>query len=156
MYKLLSFHFLSSRTLAELSGRGVIFQMSSLPGTTWTVSASGGGISSGSSSTLLWGHRDTHTHTSSCLTWTKLRPNICNFEIRKTWYLFTALFFIWILFVRLFVGIKGSRIYCVQTFSPFAVYRTKLLFAADMQEPNVNKPQMSLIFNTSSLSNTVD
>lgn len=49
----------SPPTCAELPGRGVIFQMSSLPGTTGTVSASGGGISSGSSSTLPCDHTDT-------------------------------------------------------------------------------------------------
>ena len=43
-----------SLTSAEFSGRGDILQMSSLPGMSWTVSASGRGNSSGSSS---WGDR---------------------------------------------------------------------------------------------------
>lgn len=114
----------SSQTLAEFSGRGVIFQMSSLPGMTWTVSASGGGISSGSSSTLFYSP-DMHTYTL----WFELDRGSDKWFYEIKWYLFIGLFLIWTLFIHLLMGIKGSSIYCVQAFSPFAVYCTELLFA---------------------------
>lgn len=63
-------------------------------------------------------------------------------------YLFVALFIVWILFVALFVGIKCSRVYCVQAFSPFAVYCTKLLFAANIQRTDVKRFMCLLPFDT--------
>lgn len=111
----------SSQTLAEFSGRGVIFQMSWLPGMTWTVSASGGGISSGSSSTLFYSrHTDARArHSCSGDKWLN--------NIKR--YLFIGLFVIGTLFIRLLMGIEGSSINCVQAFGPFAVQSTELLFA---------------------------
>lgn len=56
---------------------------------------------------------NTHTHKHTSLTWNKWRQNTGDFESSDIKYLFIALFLIWILFVSLLVGIKGSSVYCV-------------------------------------------